>query len=269
MIVIVGCGARKRLYPCRAVEMYRGQHFLACWAAAAALAEGNVYILSAKYGLLPPGKVIAPYDLTVGQPGAVTGDEVRGQARELGIARRPVVALCSARYVQLCREAWPAVDAPLAGLRIGQQRHVLAVIRRTGRLPAAGQRSDNPGTGTVRGGTPRVPPDGETLRFVRQVRTGAVHIAAWAPEEPWHTGWTEPAAGRDWDETIAEWVTSPGPPMLCGYRLKFGVPGLPGELAGGDGFEDEDLCVACVRALGDQQWRAFHVGNRGPFNEDG
>jgi hypothetical protein len=24
------------------------------------------------------------------------------------------------------------------------------------------------------------------------------------------------------------------------------------------------LCIACVRALGDQQWRAFHVDNRGP-----
>ena len=135
MIVIVGCGARKRLYPCRAVEMYCGQYFLACWAAAVTLAEGNVYILSAKYGLLLPGKVIAPYDLTVGQPGAVTGDEVRAQARELGAAGRPVVALCSARYVQLCRSAWPAVVAPLAGLGIGQQRHVLAEIRRTGRLP--------------------------------------------------------------------------------------------------------------------------------------
>ena len=119
------------------------------------------------------------------------------------------------------------------------------------------------------GGRPRVPPDGETLRFVRQVRTGTVHIAAWAPEEPWHAGWTEPAAEQDWGQAMAEWVTSPGPPMLCGYRLKYGVPGLRGELAGGDGFKDEDLCVACVRALGGQQWRAFHVDNRGPFNEDG
>jgi hypothetical protein len=137
MIVIVGCDARKRLYPCRAVDMYRGQYFLACWYAAAALAEGNVYILSAKYGLLPPGKVIAPYDLTVGQPGAVTADQVRAQARDLGIVGQAVVALCSARYARLCREVWPAATAaPLAALRGGQQLHVLAETRRTGRLPA-------------------------------------------------------------------------------------------------------------------------------------
>jgi uncharacterized protein DUF6884 len=117
--------------------MYRGQYFLACWNAAATLAEGNVYILSAKYGLLPPGKVIAPYDLTVGQPGAVTADEVRSQARDLGIAGRAVVALCSARYAQLCRAVWPAIDTPLAGLGIGQQLHVLAETRRAARLPAA------------------------------------------------------------------------------------------------------------------------------------
>lgn len=138
LIVIVGCGARKRLHPCRAVDMYRGQYFRACWDAAAAVAEGNVYILSARYGLLMPGKVIAPYGLTVGQPGMVTADEVHAQALDLGIANQAVAALWSARYAQLCREAWPIVDAPLSGLGIGQQLHVLAETRRTGRLPASG-----------------------------------------------------------------------------------------------------------------------------------
>lgn len=138
MIVIVGCGARKRIRPVRAVDMYCGQYFRACWAAGTALAEGNVYILSAKYGLLPPGKVIAPYDLTMGQPGTVTAAEVRAQAQDLGIIGRAGVALCSARYAQLCREVWPVVDAPLTGLGIGQQLHVLAETRRTGHLPAAG-----------------------------------------------------------------------------------------------------------------------------------
>ncbi len=67
---------------------------------------------------------------------------------------------------------------------------------------------------------------------------------------------------------MVEWVTSRGQPMLCGYHLKYGVPGLRGELVGGDHFGDEDLCVPCVQALGDQQRRAFHADNRGPFSED-
>lgn len=45
--------------------MYQVQYFRAR-RAAAALAEGTFYILSAKYGLLPPGKMIAHATLTAG-----------------------------------------------------------------------------------------------------------------------------------------------------------------------------------------------------------
>jgi hypothetical protein len=57
--------------------------------------------------------------------------------------------------------------------------------------------------------------------------------------------------------------------MLCGIDLLTGgADDWPAVWVAGDHFADDDLCIACVLALGDQQWRAFHIDNRGPFNED-
>lgn len=135
-IVIVGCSGRKRLYPCRAQDMYTGQHFALAWAAARALAPFECrFILSARYGLLAAADVIAPYDLTLGQPGAVTSGQLAGQAAARGLAGGlAVIALCSARYATLIGEVWPDATTPLAHLGIGRQRAVLAQIRDTGTI---------------------------------------------------------------------------------------------------------------------------------------
>lgn len=56
--------------------------------------------------------------------------------------------------------------------------------------------------------------------------------------------------------------------MLCGVRLLVGgADDWPAAWEAGDGFADSDLCVSCVLALGDEQWRTFHVDNRGPFHD--
>lgn len=129
-IVIVGCGARKRSAASSAADMYLGPYFRSCLATATAIAtRSQVYILSARYGLLGLSDVIEPYDLTIGQPGAITAPELAAQANERGIAAEPVTALCGARYAALARQVWPQVSTPLAGLGIGHQRHVLAVLR--------------------------------------------------------------------------------------------------------------------------------------------
>ena len=96
----------------------------------AALAEGNACLLPAKYGLLPPGNVDRPYDLTAGQPGAVTADEVRAQARDLGIASRAVAALFSA-------PVRPAVPRGVGRRRrvAGRAAHRPATVRPRRNLP--------------------------------------------------------------------------------------------------------------------------------------
>jgi len=133
VIALVGCGARKQLAACAAEQMYVGPYFRACLATALVIApRPRVFILSARYGLLGLDEVIEPYDLTIGQPGAITAAELADQAAERGICREPVTALCGARYAGLAGEVWPVLATPLAGLGIGRQRHVLAVMRGPG-----------------------------------------------------------------------------------------------------------------------------------------
>jgi hypothetical protein len=133
VLVIVGCGAVKRDYPAPAAELYTGSYFRSCLSAARALApDERVLILSALHGLLPVADLapVSAYNLRMGDPGAVTAAEVRAQAEQLRLLGRPVLALCSSRYADVCRLVWEDVSAPLAGLGIGRQLHVCAELRR-------------------------------------------------------------------------------------------------------------------------------------------
>lgn len=134
-LVVIGCGAGKLDRPAPAAELYTGQHFRACLLTARALVpDERIRILSARYGLVGLADELAPYDLTIGQPGAIGRDLVMAQANARGLLDSHVIALCAARYVELLRWVWPGLAAPLAGQGIGQQRHTLALIRSAARL---------------------------------------------------------------------------------------------------------------------------------------
>jgi hypothetical protein len=131
-IVIVGCGEKKLDRPAPAGKLYTGAYFSSCATTAAAIAPGRWYVLSARYGLVAPSRVLEPYDLTMWQPGAVDAAEVRRQAAALGLLDETVAALCGRRYADVIADAWSGhgyVMRPLAGQGIGQQRHVLAQLR--------------------------------------------------------------------------------------------------------------------------------------------
>ena len=132
-LVIVGCGARKRADRAPAAGLYTGPYFRACLATATAIAaRDHVLILSARYGLLALDDQVDPYDLTLGQPGAIDARQLAEQAHARGLFGSAVIALCGARYAALLGEIWADVRTPLAGLGIGQQRHVLAAMRTAG-----------------------------------------------------------------------------------------------------------------------------------------
>jgi hypothetical protein len=108
--------------------------------------------------------------------------------------------------------------------------------------------------------TDRIPPQGEQLEFARNNKTGRVHILCYGPDRHWIPP-TRADAGPAAE--VLSMLTAPCR-MLCGVRLLAGAFGqYPAVWMAGDSFADDDLCVACVQALGDQSWRAFHVDNRG------
>jgi hypothetical protein len=66
-------------------ELYIGSYHRACRRAADRLG-GRLLIFSARHGLLPPDRVIEPYELAMGRLGSVTVKVLREQAQELDVA---------------------------------------------------------------------------------------------------------------------------------------------------------------------------------------
>jgi hypothetical protein len=135
-VVVLACGARKATRPAPARALYTGTYHRAAQRAALAwVPASRVYVLSAKYGLLwlASPDLLEPYELRLGQPGAVTAEQVRAQAATFGILDRPVVALCGQVYTSFARQVWTQVTAPLIGVGgLGYQLRVLGELRAAG-----------------------------------------------------------------------------------------------------------------------------------------
>ena len=127
-VYLVACVGRKRPAPTRAEALYDSPLFAKC-ARLARLRADKWFILSAKYGLVSPEAVIAPYDETLNNMGvsqrrAWTG----GVCRQLEQVTSPgdiVVFLAGSKYregviPELLRRGC-RVEAPMKGLRIGEQ----------------------------------------------------------------------------------------------------------------------------------------------------
>jgi hypothetical protein len=138
-LVLISCSARKASQPAIASVLYCGSYFSACLQTAVAIApRDRVLILSARHGLLGLDEgPIAPYEQRLDRPGAITATTIRAQAIRRNLAGLPVVALCGAPYAALAALVWAEVETPLAGLGIGDQRHVLACLR-TGQYAPGG-----------------------------------------------------------------------------------------------------------------------------------
>lgn len=115
-IVNISCGKQKLACPAQARELYTGPYFKATLAYALTIAPAeNVFVLSAKYGLVRLGDRLKPYDLKMGEPGSVTIQTILRQAERMGIEGRNVVALGGSRYVRIIRSLWVSVETPLEG----------------------------------------------------------------------------------------------------------------------------------------------------------
>jgi hypothetical protein len=116
MMIIVACGAKKLDREARARDLYVGSYFRACLAYALAIAPAkDIFILSAKYGLIGINDHIEPYDLKMGEPGSITSTNLWDQVGFAGLYNEKVTVLGGKLYVGLCRKVWKGLKAPLEG----------------------------------------------------------------------------------------------------------------------------------------------------------
>lgn len=137
--IIIACGSKKLDHPATAGDMYVGALFRN--ARRAAEATGLPWwIMSAKYGIIPPDEMIEPYDMTYGKTTGRTPGEIATQLTGVPL---PMWALVPARYADvLCQAIGSSlIRAPLRGLSMGMQNRVFKNIRITGSVEEGLRRS--------------------------------------------------------------------------------------------------------------------------------
>ena len=125
MIAFISCVKKKKMTPCAARELYSSDLFRKSLQYAEKHAD-KVYILSAKYGLLEPDDIIAPYEMTL------KSMSVREQKRwaysvyqkfiaKGGNPEESAVFLCGENYRKYLILKFPNARVPLKGLSFGNQ----------------------------------------------------------------------------------------------------------------------------------------------------
>jgi hypothetical protein len=123
-IGLISCTKAKLSRPAPARELYSASDL---FRKAAAYCDANLdgwFVLSAKYGLVEPERVLEPYDVTLKTMSSLErrrwGAQVAQQLRQLGDVA--LEAHAGAHYVRPLVEAGVALDEPLRGLAIGQRK---------------------------------------------------------------------------------------------------------------------------------------------------
>jgi hypothetical protein len=149
---VVACGADKGSAAAPARELYTSPNFRHMLAAAEAEAVATerdtntpaaVLILSARYGLVAPEEVLAPYDTKMGDADAISLQGIAATAAELHIGYGDeLYAMLPRTYREALTAALDATDVPVfdvfeASPGIGYQRGTAASLARTAELVLA------------------------------------------------------------------------------------------------------------------------------------
>ena len=129
-IVLLSCTKSKLEKPAPAKDMYSpSPMFQKTKVYGEALKPDKMFILSAKYGLLPMDKQIEPYDLTLKNMKKDEkdqwGETVKGQMSEMGVNSQSdkFVFLTGADYMKPLESFIPAenIEKPMEGKRMGER----------------------------------------------------------------------------------------------------------------------------------------------------
>lgn len=125
-VALISCSKSKRSYPCQARLLYNPSSLFRKSLAYAQIIADDVYVLSAKYGLLSLDQVIAPYDETLKEKSAeeknIWAVQVTRQIRsKYEIADTEFIILAGKDYYLTLRQHLAHVKLPLAGLSMGKR----------------------------------------------------------------------------------------------------------------------------------------------------
>jgi hypothetical protein len=135
MIVIIPCGSKKQNKASIAGRMYTGSYHRACLKYALSISSPkNIFILSAKYGLLRLTQVIQPYNLKMGEIGCVIPAQIRSQAEGFGLLNNIPIILGGRLYTSICEQVWEKCITPLKG-RGGLGYQIQWLNKNYGRIP--------------------------------------------------------------------------------------------------------------------------------------
>ena len=115
-IIIIPCGAKKRNGTYPAKELYTGVYFRACLKWALSIIEPeNIYILSAKYGILALNDIIATYDIRMGEYNSIKLADIYKQVIDKNLINKKCIAIGGKNYTNICKQIWQDCITPLAG----------------------------------------------------------------------------------------------------------------------------------------------------------
>ena len=120
MIVVIGCGDKKQTVAAKAIDLYIGSYFKSVRAWALSVAhERNIYILSAKWGLIPATKIITPYNLKITDNGSVEPAFVKAQARVYRIDKEQPIVVAGMPYQKFALRVWNTIETPFTAVPNG------------------------------------------------------------------------------------------------------------------------------------------------------
>lgn len=126
-IALIGCTSKKQDYPCKAIEMYtKSNYFNLKLDYCKKINVDNIFILSAKYGLLEPETIIEPYDLHLGKTSKdyriKWSQNVLNDLKEkTNLENDEFIILAGNDYMKYLIEHIPNNYNPVKGLGIGKQ----------------------------------------------------------------------------------------------------------------------------------------------------
>ena len=141
-VVLISCTKSKRKYPCPARLMYdapRSKFKKTLPLAQTMASDENIFVISAKHGLLPLEKVIEYYDYTLmGKSDKIKnewGKLVAGQISELyDVSSTKFIILAGKDYYAPLQPYLPNVELPLQGLSSGRSlSKINELLRESGR----------------------------------------------------------------------------------------------------------------------------------------